>query len=97
MNDKKRILVVDDEPDFASIVQADLEKEGYYGTDNRSMMMQWGMESFSNPEIVRNSLAHIRNSRMFSNNFIKDFKILDFTLLKWLELLTYMAIQRFGA
>ncbi len=29
MNAKKRILVVDDEPDFASIVQADLENEGY--------------------------------------------------------------------
>ncbi len=29
MNDKKRILVVDDEPDFCSIVQGQLEKEGY--------------------------------------------------------------------
>jgi two-component system alkaline phosphatase synthesis response regulator PhoP len=29
MTDKKRILVVDDEPDFASIVQKNLEKEGF--------------------------------------------------------------------
>jgi two-component system alkaline phosphatase synthesis response regulator PhoP len=29
MNDKKRILVVDDEPDFCSIVQGNLEKEGF--------------------------------------------------------------------
>jgi len=29
MNEKKRVLVVDDEPDFASIVQANLEKEGF--------------------------------------------------------------------
>jgi two-component system alkaline phosphatase synthesis response regulator PhoP len=29
MNDKKRILVVDDEPDFAGIVQQNLEKEGF--------------------------------------------------------------------
>ncbi len=29
MNDKKRILVVDDEPDFASIVQNNLKKEGF--------------------------------------------------------------------
>jgi len=29
MGDKKRILVVDDEPDFALIVQGNLEKEGF--------------------------------------------------------------------
>jgi len=29
MSDKKRILVVDDEPDFCSIVQGQLEKEGF--------------------------------------------------------------------
>ena len=65
---------------------SELKAEGYFGTDNRSMMMQWGMESFTNPEVVRNSLAHMRNCNMFSNEFISDFKILDFTLLKWLHL-----------
>jgi len=64
---------------------SDLKTEGYFGTDNRSMMMQRGMEAFTNPEIVRNSLAHIRNCNMFSNGFIGDFKMLDFTLLKWLH------------
>jgi two-component system, OmpR family, alkaline phosphatase synthesis response regulator PhoP len=29
MSSKKRILVVDDEPDFAAIVQGNLEKEGF--------------------------------------------------------------------
>jgi two-component system alkaline phosphatase synthesis response regulator PhoP len=29
MSDQKRILVVDDEPDFAGIVQQNLEKEGF--------------------------------------------------------------------
>ena len=29
MTDKERILVVDDEPDFCSIVQGNLEKEGF--------------------------------------------------------------------
>lgn len=29
MDEKKRILVVDDEPDFASIVQTNLTKEGF--------------------------------------------------------------------
>ncbi|MEO0333482.1 MAG: hypothetical protein AAF223_17660, partial [Bacteroidota bacterium] len=29
---------------------SELDSEGYYGTDTRSMMMQWGMEAFTNPE-----------------------------------------------
>ncbi len=29
MNGKRRVLVVDDEPDFAAIVQGNLEKEGF--------------------------------------------------------------------
>lgn len=29
MNEKKRILVVDDEPDFASIIEGNLKREGY--------------------------------------------------------------------
>ncbi len=29
MSEKKRILVVDDEPDFASIVQVNLERDGF--------------------------------------------------------------------
>ena len=29
MSEKKRVLVVDDEPDYASIVQGQLEKEGF--------------------------------------------------------------------
>ena len=64
----------------------ELKEEGYYGTDNRSMMMQWGMECFSNREIIRNSLAHIRSCNMFSNEFITDFKMLDFKLIHWLHL-----------
>jgi hypothetical protein len=65
---------------------SELKVEGYYGTDNRSMMMQWGMECFSNPEIIRNSLSHIRSSNMFSNDFIADFKMLDYKLIHWLRL-----------
>jgi hypothetical protein len=65
---------------------SELTSEGYYGSDNRSMMMQWGMEAFTNPEVVRNSLAHIRNCNMFSNESLGDFKILNYRLLHWLHL-----------
>lgn len=64
----------------------ELKEEGYYGTDNRSMMMQWGMEAFTNPIIIRNSIKHIRNTRMFSNDFVSDFRSMNFFLLRWLHL-----------
>jgi hypothetical protein len=64
----------------------ELEQEGFYGTDTRSMMMQWGMEAFSNFKIVRNSLSHMRSHNMFTNGFISDLKLLDFTLLRYLGL-----------
>ena len=63
----------------------ELKSEGYYGTDTRSIMMQWGMEAFVNPSVVQNSLSYIRTNHMFSNDFLKDFKILDFSLLRMLQ------------
>jgi len=65
---------------------SELKKEGFHGKDQRSLMMQWGMEAFINPEVVRNSLSHIRTYRMFSNDFLKDFKVLDFNILRYLHL-----------
>jgi hypothetical protein len=59
-----------------------LESEGYFGTDEKSIMMQWGMEAFSNPQIVRNALHYIRKTNMFSNEFLTPMKYLDFTLLR---------------
>ncbi len=63
-----------------------LEAEGYSGTDERSIMMQWGMEAFINPEIVRNSIAYIRKNNMFTNEFLAPLKYFDFTILRVLGL-----------
>jgi len=60
----------------------DLKKEGYYGSDERSMMMLWGMEAYTNPEIIRNSIAYIRQNKMFSNEFLAPFRYFDFTFLR---------------
>lgn len=59
-----------------------LEPEGYFGTDEKSMMMQWAMEAYVNPEIVRNSLSYIRKTNMFSNEFLVPLQDLDFTLFR---------------
>ena len=65
---------------------SDLKAEGFYGTDSRSLMMQWGMEAFTNPEVIRNSLHHVRTFNLFSNEFLSGFKGIDYHLIKWLHL-----------
>jgi hypothetical protein len=65
---------------------SDLAVEGFGDTDDRSMMMQWGMEAFTNADVIGNSLEHIRRYNMFSNDFISDFRYLDFTLIRLLNL-----------
>ncbi|MEI6680740.1 MAG: hypothetical protein WCL21_19180, partial [Mariniphaga sp.] len=64
----------------------ELKKEGYGGADTKGMMMQWGMEAFSNPEVVRNTLSLVRSNNMFSNSFLTDLKMLDFSILRLLHL-----------
>lgn len=65
---------------------SELKSEGYFGTDNRSMMMQWGMQAFSNPEVVRNSLYTVRKHLSFANASVAPMQLLDITLLNWLHL-----------
>ena len=61
---------------------SELKAEGYDGTDSRSMMMQWGMEAFSNPETIGKTMHIVRKYKMFGNWFLKDLKYMDFTLIR---------------
>ncbi len=65
---------------------SELKAEGLFGTDEKSIMMQWGMEAFTNPEIINNSLRYIKKNNMFSNEFLKDFRYLNFTVFSALNL-----------
>jgi len=65
---------------------SELKKEGFGGTGTKDMMMQLGMEAFTNPEIIRNTLSFVRANNLFTNGFIADMKVLDVSLLNWLHL-----------
>jgi len=64
----------------------ELEQEGFSGTSDESMMMQLGMEAFSNPEVVRNTLDFVRKNNMFTNETLADLKELNYTLFRILHL-----------
>lgn len=51
------------------------------------VMMQWAMESFSNSEVVADTVFYIHKNKMLSNEFLNDFKIINLTILKYTGLL----------
>lgn len=61
---------------------SELKDEGYYGTDNRSIMMHWGMEAFTNPEVIKNTMDYIRKNNMFSNAFLTKLSEIDYTAVR---------------
>lgn len=69
----------------------ELKRENLFGSDEKSIMMQWGMEAFINKEIINNSLRYIKKNKMFSNAFLKDFRYLDFTLLSGFDLSGFLS------
>jgi hypothetical protein len=66
---------------------AELKSLDFIGMEDRQIMMQWGMESFSNPQTVANSMKYIEQHDMFGNAFLHGFTDVNFTVLKIFNLL----------
>ena len=65
----------------------ELAEEGLLGQEDHQIMMQWAMEAFSNPEVVTNTINYISKHKMFSNEFLNDFKLVNLWPLRALNLL----------
>ncbi|MBL9207783.1 MAG: hypothetical protein JNN01_22055 [Opitutaceae bacterium] len=61
---------------------AELRVEQAGRDQDARIMLQWGMEAFSNPEVIDDTLNYVDRHRMFSNAFLKDLISVDFTLLR---------------
>ena len=59
------------------ITIAELEKDGFIGQEVGQIMMQTGMEAFSNPEVIDNSITYLRKNQLFNNEFLNDFKLVN--------------------
>ncbi len=51
------------------------------------VMMQWSMEAFSNPIVISSVMKYINKNKMLSNEFMNDFKMMNLSVLKKLNLL----------
>ena len=55
----------------------ELKEAGLIGKDTDQLMMQMGMEAFSNPEVIDNSIDFLRKNKLFKNEFLNDFKLVN--------------------
>ena len=61
----------------------ELESEGLLGVEDRQIMMQWAMESFSNPEVIENTMDYMNKAEMFRNEFLHDLKDFNHVILRY--------------
>ena len=59
------------------ITLEELVKDGYVGESVGQMMMQMGMEAFSNQEVIDNSIRYLNENKLFANEFLNDFKLVN--------------------
>ena len=56
---------------------AELQEKGLIGENVDQIMMQMGMEAFSNSEVIDNSIKYLRRNKLFKNEFLNDFKLVN--------------------
>lgn len=52
------------------------------GDEDHRIMLQWGAEAFSNPEVINDTLHYVEKHRMFSNSFLHELRSVDFYVLR---------------
>lgn len=61
---------------------SELPEKGYVGHSDNQIMMQLGMESFTNPEVIANTVSYLRKHNMFTNQFVNFFKLINLEALQ---------------
>ncbi len=61
---------------------SDMVNEGLVGQEPHQIMAQMGAETFTNPEVIDNTLKYLRDNKMYRNAFVSYFKFLNLTILK---------------
>ncbi|HAE23240.1 MAG TPA: hypothetical protein DCG47_13105, partial [Spirochaetaceae bacterium] len=65
----------------------ELAGEALLGQADPQIMMQFNMEAFTNPPVIDNTLRYLAKHRMFTNDFLNDFKLVNLWPLRAFGLL----------
>ena len=78
------IKAIFDDPSDKQIVKSsngitldELVADGFVGKEVGQIMMQMGMEAFSNPEVIDNSIDYLNKNKLFNNEFLNNFKLVN--------------------
>lgn len=63
----------------------DMVSEGLVGQEPYQIMAQLGAETFTNPQVIKNTLKYMKTNKMYRNSFVSYFKFLDISLLKLID------------
>lgn len=55
----------------------ELVSDGFVGPEVDQIMMQMGMEAFSNSQVIDNSIKYLNENKLFRNEFLNDFKLVN--------------------
>lgn len=70
---------------------SELKKEGLLGQEDKQIMMQFNMESFTNPIVISNTVEYLSNNGMLSNEFLSSFRTVNLNILKKLKLHQFLS------
>lgn len=69
----------------------DMKEEGLIGQGTAQIMAQFGAETFTNPEVIGNTLRTLSRYKMFRNQFVNPFKYIDISLLRLLKVPAFVS------
>jgi len=69
----------------------DMKEEDLVGLQPAQVMAQFGAETFTNPEVIGNTLRFLRKNKMFRNEFVNPFKYIDISLLGLLKVPAFLS------
>ncbi len=63
----------------------DMVSENLIGQSDGCIMAQTGAETFTNPQVIKNTLEYLKKNRLYTNKFLSYFKFLNLTVFKFVN------------
>ncbi len=70
---------------------SELSEKGLIGHSDKQIMAQFGMESFTNPQVIHNTVTYLEANSMFANSFLNFFKIVNIKPLRRKKTLEFIS------